>query len=203
MIWVKGQGASVGTLDTDAKLEQMEQALIFQINSIINNYGISSDAWTLSVAEASGRALMIRNMALLESREDQLATYVQGEKDLFEMIKVVNNAHAGFYGWGKIAKTAKVQTDFGEITFPEDPHVELRLNVKKLRAGILTPGKFYMIYNPDFTDEAEAEKQLLANLESTAKFKASAPGLEEALAFILGADPTPPDEGEPEEEEEE
>ena len=186
MIWVKGEGASVGTLDTAAKLDQMEAALIFQINSVINNYGISSDAWTLSVAEASGRALKIRNQALIESRQDQLSTYIQGEKDLFDLIKVVNNAHAGFYKWGTIGDGAEVVTDFGEIGFPEDPQVELKLDVKKLRAGIITPGQFYMKYNPDFTDEKKAETQLVKNLEKLEAVKTEHPGLEDALRFIIG-----------------
>lgn len=202
MIQIKGEGASAGTLDTQARLDQMEKALVFQINSIINNYGISSDAWTLSVTEASGIALRIRNRALTELRKDQIPVYRKAENDLFELIKVVNNAHAGAYGWEKIEEGATVKTDFGEIVVEEDPHVELRMDVKKLRAGLITPGQFYMKHNPDFTDEKKAEKELLKNLEKLSSVKATHPGLEEALIYILGQDPTPPDEGDPEPDEE-
>ena len=136
MLWVKGEGASVGVLDTVAKLKDMQEALIFQINTIINNYGISADAWTLSSAEMSGRALKIRNQALLEQREEQLPLYQAKEDELFEMIKVVNNAHAGAMKWKTIGKDAKVESDFAELDFPEEPDVELKLDVKRLRPGL-------------------------------------------------------------------
>ena len=201
MLHVKGEGASVGVLDTDAKLKAMEDALVFQINTIINNYGISADAWTLSVAEASGRALKIRNSALLEMRADQLPLYQEKEKELFKLIKIVNNAHYQRYGWKKIGKGAEVITDFAEIEFPEDPDVELKLDVRKSRMGLLTPGKLYMKYNPDIKDEKEAEKILLENLTKWESAKGKFPQLEDALKFILG-DSQEPGEGDGDEGEE-
>ena len=199
MLWLKGTGASAGTLDTQAKLKEMQDALVFQINSIINNYGISSDAWTLSVGEASGRALMIRNQALLESRQDQLSTYVRGEQDLFELIKTVNNAHAGFYGWKTISENAEVATDFGEIEFPDEPAVELALDAQKLKMGLISLGQFYMKHNPDIKDEKDAEKEIIKNLTELSKIIEKTPEVDAAINAILklkGGGSEPAQEGE-------
>ena len=185
MLWIKGEGASVGMLDTQAKLKDMQEALMFQINTIINNYGISSDAWTLSVSEMSGRALKIRNRALMELREDQLPLYREKEQELFDLIRIVNNAHAGKMGWKTIGEGAEVETDFGEIDFPEEPEVELRADIERLKIGLISLGEFYMKYNPDITDEKEAEKVIVDNLTKLGEIIKETPEVDDAINAIL------------------
>jgi len=181
----KGENASIGTLDLQANINQLKEALIYQVNSLINNYGISADQWTLSVSEMSGRALKIRNAPLLEIRQDQLPLYRSYEGQLFKVTRIVNNA----WKFKPIPEQAEFSIDFGEITFPEDPEDELRLDVKRLNTGIISPGQFYMKYNPDIKDEKEAEKTLLENLEKIAKAKEDVPALDAAINAILGTKP--------------
>lgn len=178
----KGEGASIGTLDLQGNLTQLEKALVFQINSLINNYGISADQYTLTVSEMSGRALKIRNAALIEIREDQLPLYRQYENELFRITRIVNNA----WKFKQIPDKAEFSIDFGELEFPEAPEDELRLDMKRLNAGIISPGKFYQKYNPDITDEKEAEKMLFDNLKKLAEAKEKVPALDEAINVILG-----------------
>ncbi|MCK4760380.1 MAG: hypothetical protein KAT69_10050, partial [Candidatus Aminicenantes bacterium] len=75
-----GEGAEIGVLDRELDLEQLKNAIIFQINSIINNYGISADQYSLIVSEMSGRALKIRNRGLLEIRKEQLPIFKSSEQ---------------------------------------------------------------------------------------------------------------------------
>jgi hypothetical protein len=178
---VRGQDAEVGVLDIQANLNQLRDALVFQINSIVNNYGISADAWTLSVSEMSGRALKIKNRALLEAREEQTPTYLDAERDLFNITRIVNNAHFT----DKLPEAAEFGVDFGEIEFPEDPAVELAQKKEELKSGLLSLGAFYRHFNPDVEDEKEAEKSIIRNLEALATLRRQHPTLDEALNFIM------------------
>lgn len=175
----------IGTLDLQNRITELVQSLVFQLNSVINNYGISADMWTMSISEMSGRALKIKNRALLEQREEQLPTYRKGEGELFNVTRVVNNAHAGAYGWQKIPDAAEFEVDFAEIEFPEDPTYEIDLETKRLKSGLISLGKFYQRFNPDIKDEQEAEKALLDNLNKLKATREANPTLDEALNYIL------------------
>lgn len=177
----------VGTLDLQARIDQLVNSLVFQLNSVINNYGISADMWTLSISEMSGRALKIKNRALLEQRAEQLPTYRQGEQDLFSATRIINNAHAGFFGWERIPEAAELEVDHAEPEFPEDPNYELDLETKRLKSGLISLGKFYQRFNPDITDEQEAEKALLDNLNKLKVTREQNPSLDEALNYIMAS----------------
>ena len=90
-----GEGAEIGVLDIQNNMKQLQDALAYNINTVVNNYGISADQFTLVGGEMSGRALKIRNRALMEIREEQIPLYRQYEWELFSVIRIVNNAWAG------------------------------------------------------------------------------------------------------------
>ena len=173
----------------------MRNALVYQVNSIINNYGISADQWSLNIQEMSGRALKIRSQALLETRTDQLPFYREFEAELFKVTRIVNNAHFS----QKISDAAVFSVDFGEIDFPDDPEDELRYDTKLINLGSMSLGQLYMKHNPDFKDEEEATAAALKNIKKLTKLRSENPALDEALDIALGKDP---DTGEELEEEE-
>ena len=178
-----GEGAEIGVLDREIDMEQLKNAIIFQINSIINNYGISADQYSLIVSEMSGRALKIRNRGLLEIRKEQLPIFKSSEEDLFNVTRVVNNHH---FPNDQIPEDAKFDIDFGELEIPEDPDEDLELQTKRLRSGLISPGQFYQHFNPDVKDVEEAEKAIADNLAALEKMRIKYPNLDEALDFILG-----------------
>jgi hypothetical protein len=180
---VTGEGANVGLLDMQVNMDQLKDALVFQINSIINNYGISADQWSLSISEVSGRALKIRNRALLEIRQEQIPLYREYEQEIFDKTRVVNNAHFP----DRQIKSAEFSVDFGEIEFPEDPEEELRLDTKRLKMGLISLGQLYKKYNPD-VDEKGGEKIIIENLEKLKALREEHPTLDEALNFIMRQD---------------
>jgi len=175
-----GEGAQVGLLDMQINLDQLQNALVFQINTVINNYGISADQWSLSISEMSGRALKIRNRALLEIREEQIPLYREYEQEIFDKTRIVNNAH---FPDTPITAT-DFSVDFGEIEFPEDPKEELELDTKRLKTGLISLGQFYKKYNPD-VDEGKGEKAIIENLEKLKALREAHPTLDEALDFIM------------------
>jgi hypothetical protein len=177
--------AQIGVLDMQLNLDQLAKSLAYQLNSVINNYGISADMWTLSISEMSGRALKIRNRALLEARQEQEETYRAGEAELFEVIRIVNNVHASFMGWKQIPENAQFAVDFGEIDFPEDPVYEMDLEIRRLKAGIISAGQFYMKFNPNIQNETEAEKLWLDNVNKLKATRESNPTFDEVLNSIM------------------
>lgn len=176
----------VGVLDLQIDIDKLVQSLVFDINGVINNYGISADMWTLTVGEMSGRALKIRNRALLERREEQLPTYREAESELFERTKAVNNAHASFFGWERIPDEATLETDFAEVEFPEDPLVERDIWDRDLKRGAVSLGQYYMHFNPDMKDEKAAERKAIKNLETLRALVDKHPTLDQALNDIIG-----------------
>ncbi|MCK4759653.1 MAG: hypothetical protein KAT69_06360 [Candidatus Aminicenantes bacterium] len=192
-----GEGAAIGVLDREVNMKQLQEAIIFQLNSIINNYGISADQWTLSIAEMSGIALRIRNMPLMEIREDQIPFYRQFERDLFKVTRIVNNAH--LVGKAQvIPEKAEFSVDFAEIVFPEDPIAALKHSTEQLKAGLISLGQFYMIFNPDEKDEKAAEKRIIDNLSKIQEARKKYPDLDQLLMAIVGiAEEEPGGEGAP------
>ena len=178
-----GEDAEIGVLDREIKLDQLKNAIIFQINSIINNYGISADQYSLVVSEMSGRALKIRNRGLLEIRKEQLPIFKSGEQELFKVTQAVNNFH---FPNAQIPEDAKFEIDFGELEIPEDPMEDLEHQTKRLRSGLISPGQFYQHFNPDVKDEDLAETTIAENLAKLEKMRIKYPNLDEALDFILG-----------------
>jgi hypothetical protein len=187
MLHLQGADAQIGTLDLQIAIDKLDASLVGDVNMIINNYGISADMWSLSISEMSGRALKIRNMALLEQRKEQAPAYARLETDLFGMTRIVNNAHAGWFRWDQIPETAVFAVDFAEIEFPEDPVYEIDLEGKRLKSGIIGLGQFYQRFNPDITDVELAEKTILENLNKLKATREANPSLDEALDFIMSA----------------
>lgn len=181
------EGAEIGTLDIQVNLDQLKNALVYQINSLINNYGISADQWTLSISEMSGIALRIRNMPLIEAREEQIPLYRKYERELFEKTRVVNNAWPRIFK--KIPDNAEFSADFGDITFPEDPEVRFKYRTKLLQSGLISLGQYYQDFNPDVKDEKDAEKMIIDNLKKLKEIKEKNPELDELLNAILGTEP--------------
>jgi hypothetical protein len=192
--------ASIGVLDVQNRMTELIEGVKYHVNTIITTYGISPDSWNMSGSEVSGRALKIRSRALLEAREDQLPIYRQGETELFEKTRAINNNLAGRVpeGWSEKIPDGDFAVDFGEIEFPDDPQVEFDMARQKLQAGLISIGKFYQIYNEDITDEVAAEKMIVDNLSKMADLRKANPSLDEALNAILGGTkPAPQIPGKP------
>ncbi len=180
-----GEGAAIGTLDIQANLMDMKQAVMFGITSIMNNYGISSDQWTLSFTELSGVALRIRMQPLEEIRREQIPLYRDYERDLFEKTRMVNNAWASTMGWKKIPDKSTFAVDFGDVTFPEDAMQRFGYRTKLMQSGLISLGQYYQDFNPDIKDEEEAEKKIIENLENLQEIRVKYPELDEFLNTIF------------------
>jgi len=166
-IVVTGQGAGASVLDFTAPFEALEKTIQADINATLSTYGLSVDMFTVSPNEMSGKALSIKNRGLQEIRETQLPLFRRVENDLFEMIRLVYNT----YNPMGIPETLEFKIDFAELEAYQDPMEERKQAQWDVQNGIISPGQFYMAFNPDIIDEDEAEEKMAENLEKYKNMK--------------------------------
>lgn len=162
--WGLTGNATASLLDFSAAFDELDRKIQSDINATLATYGLSVDMFTISPNEASGKALQVKNRGLQEIREAQLPVFRRVEQELFEMIRVVYNT----YNAGKIPETLEFKIDFAELEAYQDPMEERKQAQWDVENGIISPGQFYMAFNPDVTKEEKAEKIMSENL---AKYK--------------------------------
>jgi hypothetical protein len=158
--WGLTGNATATLLDFQAAFDVLDRKIQSDINSTLATYGLSVDMFTVSPNEASGKALQVKNRGLQEIREAQLPTFRRVERELFELIRLVYNT----YNAVKIPETLEFKIDFAELETYQDPMDERKQALDDVKNGIISPGQYYMQFNPDITDEVEAEKAMTANL---------------------------------------
>lgn len=165
--WGLTGNATATLLDFTAAFTELGSKIQSDINATLTTYGLSVDMFTISPNEASGKALQVKNRGLQEIREAQLPTFRRVERELFEMIRLVYNT----YNPGAIPETLEFKIDFAELETYQDPMEERKQAQWDVEKGIISPAQFYMAFNPDITDEADAEKAMSENLAKYKKMK--------------------------------
>jgi hypothetical protein len=156
-----GENSEVGVLDLTAQFEAMEQTLQADVNSFLTTYGLNVDMFAVSGEEASGKALNIKNRGLREIREKQLPIFRRVESELFSMIRLVwNTNNPG----AKIPDTLEFKIDFAELETYIEPMEKRKQAQWDVQNGIMSPGQFYMTFNPNVVEEEEAETRMAENL---------------------------------------
>jgi len=165
---LEGEGSEIGALDLTANFEGMDKSLQSDINAFLSTYGLSVDMFSVSPDESSGRALVIKNRGLREIREKQLPAFRRLEGDLFNLIRLVwNTEKLG----PLIPEDLEFKIDFAEMEMFIDPMEKRKQAQSDLKDGLISPAQFYMIFNPDITDEEAAEKAITENLAKLGKIK--------------------------------
>ena len=90
-----------------------------EIIRIFRAYGIGSADFSLQGEAKSGFAIVMENLKLLESRENELPFYEDGEEEMFEIIKRVWNYHSPYLPAGH---------PFRGVKFPDDVHLQVSVN---------------------------------------------------------------------------
>lgn len=175
-IWTLEGKGEIGMLDLTVAFGEFDKTMLKDVNDFLATYNLSVDMFAVSPTEMSGRALKIKNQGLLDIRENQIEMYRGVEVDLFRVIAMVHNYHSTAK---KINEKAKLETDFPEPEMYFDPMEKLKKDKAELEAGIISPGVFYMRYNPDVKEEEKAEEKMRENLEKYREMK-------DDIGLILG-----------------
>lgn len=170
----------------DPKIKDILEAIGETVRRIADDWGLSMDSFKLSGSPASGLSLKLSNLRLLERREDDVALYLDYEKELFDVMRAVHNAHAA--PADQIPEKAEFSINFSEMEFPEDPTAEDARWITRIQQNIKTRAQWLMSVDSDIASAEDAEKILLANMESNARTKSALPAADAAglMASLTG-----------------
>ncbi len=101
------------------QIAEIIKLLEHEIIRIFRAYGIGSADFSLQGEVKSGFALVMENLKLLESRENELPFYEDAEERLFEVIKRVWNYHAPFL---------PSEHRFRGVFIPQNIHLQVSVN---------------------------------------------------------------------------
>ena len=110
--------------------------------------------WGESGGVPSGESLKVKNIELLELREDDVATWQVADEQVYEVEKAV---------WkGSLPKRT---VNYDEIAFPVTPTEQQAQDQWDLDHGLLTTAQILMRDNPDgFKTEKKAQRQIEKNM---------------------------------------
>jgi hypothetical protein len=144
-----------------AKITEILESIKDRMVRIANAYGISSDNFKLTGNIASGFAMQMQNLELMEAREDDLAFMAAGEKDLFEKTRLVWNTHVSEAE--RIPEETMLKIDFHGIEFPLTVQEKIMRRQNDLDLGLKTLVDIYVESNPG-TSKDDAKKIVAENM---------------------------------------
>lgn len=151
-------GATLEALSPPAKMSEAVAYIRAELENALQNIGMSVQFGD-SADQPSGESLKVKNIELLERREDDLALWRQVDNELYAKEKLVWEA-AGLTG-----ELPQRRVNFSEIEFPVPPREERARRDWELDRGLTAITDLLMARNPDgFGSAEEALTQIRSNL---------------------------------------
>lgn len=164
-IQTTSQGGSIQVLDFQANFAQLRDDLKAFAGGLLNNYGLSMDAWNQDKpTEYSGKALRIKNEFLEELWQDQIQVFKDSEIELFNMIKFIYEFHTG-----KSLNCELVQIKFPPIVAYYDALEQLNIDVSMVKANLIDAAVIYAKYH-EIEDVETAREEMLEIAKKNADF---------------------------------
>ena len=143
------ENATAATLDLNTQLGAIDQVIRGKISAIANNYGISNENFTITGDVASGFSLKVANRALEEIRAADKTVALKTEKELFDVIRIVNNTS----GVEAIPEELELKWDPGEIEYPPTMQEEQARWEFEFGHGIKNQIDYLIHENPELSRE--------------------------------------------------
>ena len=160
MLQVHGESDEIGIIDLQADFAAMDNTLQGDINAFLATYGLTVDMFAVSPKELSGKALEVMNRALKEIRETQTKLFRKAEEELYDLIRIVYEHHAG-----KGMAEEDFSINFIEPEIYTDPGELKKQAWWDMTHGLMSPGDYYLKFNPDGAEsEEEAESIMTENM---------------------------------------
>lgn len=160
---VPNSNSEVGVLDLMNDFEEINKDLQFDREQVFNTYGISIKIDTSQ--PASGESIKIRKSDLFELREKQIPKFINCEKNIFRLIKIVWNYHRDS---DLIKEDTELRIAFPQMRYFITPEEELKFKLTQVKYGIISLIDLYKYYNANSTDE-EAQKKVIENISFYSK----------------------------------
>jgi len=155
------------------KIAEIIEVIREQVRRIADDWGLSMDSFKLSGSPASGLSLKLSNIRLIERREDDVALYMDYERELFNVMRAVWNAHCP--GGEEIPDKAELSINFAELNFPEDPAAEDQRWITQINQNVRSRAQWLMSIDPDIKTDEEAVEKIESNMEINAKTRSALP----------------------------
>ncbi|HEA68301.1 hypothetical protein LCGC14_1268440 [marine sediment metagenome] len=167
------QEATLQAIAPPAEMSAAVDYAKFEYENVLQNMGLNVQ-WGDDGGVPSGESLKVKNIELLELREDDVATWQVADEQLYEVEQAV---------WeGKLPNRT---VNYDEIEFPVTPTEQQAQDQWDLDHGLLTTAQILMRDNPDgYKTEKKAQDQINKNREVQ---RASAPPRVPALSAIRDA----------------
>ena len=151
---ITGENANIDLLDFQGNLDEFFQQIQHKIELCLNQEGLALDDFTKSGSPESGYKLQLKKEPLKKKVDEQKPFFRIYENELFEKIRIVNNA---MYN-EKINDAIEFSIDYAEYEVQIDPEETRKDRSWNLQHNMTNPLKLIMEDNPDIKTEAEAEK---------------------------------------------
>jgi len=146
------ENGDMSVLDIQTNINILWETLQKRIVTVLSQYGISPENFTLSGTPQSGFSIKMNNIAKLEYREAQIPLYRKYEQKRFDVIRAVWNEHHPVDS-EKISDRARFKIDFAEIQFPLSPDEKSKQFMFLKQNNAKTDIDLIMEINPDLTEE--------------------------------------------------
>jgi hypothetical protein len=136
------RGEKAGVLETNPKLDALEQIATADAKKAATDWDVPAGMVLAdSRTVASAEALVVDREPQLEAREEQIPLYRKPLGRLFELIRIVNNAHAPV---GKrLSETSRLVWHPGDLRVPFSPKDQRDIDKEDLSLDLTTRAEIY------------------------------------------------------------
>ncbi len=140
------EDGTMNNISSNTNVNNIIEGIKFQLQQVAINHHISFDFGING--NASGVAIKVSNLELLESREDAVESFRMVEKDMYKIEKSIIEVDMG------IMLESDFNVDFSEVEFP-DPAQEMAKWEFKFKHGLADQADYLLETNPDGFESRE------------------------------------------------
>jgi hypothetical protein len=152
------ENGEIGFANQQARIEEVVGAIDKLIRWGCVSHGLSAASMSTDPQEASGLSKIVDTRELAEMRAEDVALWRSYEKRLFQLVRLVWNAHSPTK---KLSESAMLKVDFCDPKPETDPKSQAEAWEKLLGFGVISPVDIAMQQNPDLKTREDALAYLL------------------------------------------
>lgn len=152
------EDGEIGFESQEAEIDAVLNAVEALIKQTAVTNGLSAAILATDPSQASGVSKLADSKELTEMRQDDTALFRRYEKQLFEIVRVVWNAHNPTR---KISDTAKLVIDFADLQPTVSPKEQAETWNLLLDMGVVNSVDIIMERNPDLKSRDDAKEYLI------------------------------------------
>lgn len=166
-VFLLPEGADLGFAAPDAPVEACLEAIDKLMKWAAVSNGLPASSMTLEPSEESGLSKIVANSELAEARRDDIAMFAKVEEQLFQLMRVIWNAHNPAR---QIREAATLTVDFYDPKPSMTATEQLKEWQGMMELGLISPVDVLLEKNPDLTRDA-AKARLLQIRDEIKEFQ--------------------------------